>query len=327
MPSANGMPEASRIAQGRRHAGVGHAEHEVGLHGRLVAPECGPWRGAPGRPICPSITESGRAKYTYSKMQAARGRGGTACSLTMPSAVKRTISPGSTSRTYSAPTMSSPQVSEDTTQPRPSGSCADAQRADAVGVAERVERIGAREHHGVGALQVLHGAADAVAQVVRLPRELADGLGRHLGVGAGAQVLPLVDKLRPQVVRVHQRAVVGERDERVVDSGDVRLRRLPGGASRRWWSSARARWPPRPRKGRQRCLVEDLGHKPQVLRLDDRRTVAHGDARALLAAMLQGLQPVAGQARHVLARRVDAEDAALLFQSIRLLAGKYAIGH
>ena len=24
------------IAQGRRHAGVGHAEHEVGLHGRLV---------------------------------------------------------------------------------------------------------------------------------------------------------------------------------------------------------------------------------------------------------------------------------------------------
>lgn len=49
--------------------------------------------------------------------------------------------------------------------------------------------------------------------------------------------------------------------------------------------------------------------------------------RALLAAMLQGLQPVAGQARHVLPRRVDAEDAALLFQSIRLLAGKYAIGH
>ena len=80
-------------------------------------------------------------------------------------------------------------------------------------------------------------------------------------------------------------------------------------------------------KARQRCLVEDLGHKPQVLRLDDRGTVAHGDARALLAAMLQGLQPVAGQARHVLPRRVDAEDAALLFQPIRLLAGKYAIGH
>ena len=80
-------------------------------------------------------------------------------------------------------------------------------------------------------------------------------------------------------------------------------------------------------KARQRRLVEDLGHQSQILRLDDRGAVAHGDAGALLAAMLQGLQPVAGQARHVLARGVHAEDAALLFQPIRLLAGKYAVRH
>ena len=196
-----------------------------------------------------------------------------------------------------------------------------------MGVAEGVERLGAREHHGVGALQVLHGIADALAQMVRLTREVADGLGRHLGIGAGAQVLPLVDKLRPQVVRVHQRAVVGERDERVVDSGDVRLRRLPGGLPAAGGVAHVPDGHHALAKARQRCLVEDLGHKPQVLRLDDRGTVAHGDARALLAAMLQGLQPVAGQARHVLPRRVDAEDAALLFQSIRLLAGKYAVSH
>ena len=125
-------------------------------------------------------------------------------------------------------------------------------------------------------------------------------------------------RLRPQVVRVHQRAVVGERDERVVDGGDVRLGRLPGGLRRRSWSSARGPMAttPSPRPG-QRRLVEDLGHKPQVLRLDDRGAVAHGDAGALLAAMLQGLQPVAGQARHVLARGVHAEDAALLLQPVR----------
>ena len=65
--------------------------------------------------------------------------------------------------------------------------------------------------------------------MVRLAREMPDGLGRHLGIGAGAQMLALVDELRPQVIRVHQRAVVGQRDERVVDGGDMRLGRLPGG--------------------------------------------------------------------------------------------------
>ena len=102
-------------------------------------------------------------------------------------------------------------------------------------------------------------------------------------------MLPLVDKLRPQVVRVHQRAVVGERDERVVDSGDVRLRRLPGGLPAAGGVAHVPDGHHALAKARQRCLVEDLGHKPQVLRLDDRGTVAHGDARALLAAMLQGL--------------------------------------
>ena len=55
--------------------------------------------------------------------------------------------------------------------------------------------------------------------------------------------------------------------------------------------------------------------------------VAETHGRKETAAMLQGLQPVAGQARHVLARCVHAEDAALLFQPIRLLAGKYAVSH
>ena len=72
--------------------------------------------------LWPSITLSGRAKYTYSKMHAADARAGTPCSAYMPSRLKRTISPGSTSRTYCAPTMSRPHVSLDTAQPRPSGS-------------------------------------------------------------------------------------------------------------------------------------------------------------------------------------------------------------
>ena len=156
---------------------------------------------------------------------------------------------------------------------------------------------------------------------------MPDGFGRHLGIGAGAQMLALVDELRPQVIRVHQRAVVGQRDERVVDGGDMRLSRLPGGLPAARGIAHVPDGHHALAKTRQRRLAEDLGHKPQVLRLDDRGAVAHGNAGALLAAMLQGLQPVAGQARHVLARRVYAEDAALLFQPIRLLAGKYAVRH
>ena len=49
--------------------------------------------------LCPSITLSGRAKYTYSKMHAAGLPAGTPCSACMPSSLKRTISPGATSRT------------------------------------------------------------------------------------------------------------------------------------------------------------------------------------------------------------------------------------
>ena len=196
-----------------------------------------------------------------------------------------------------------------------------------MGVAEGVERLGAREHHGIGAFQVLHGVADTLAQVVRLAREMPDGFGRHLRIGAGAQMFALVDELGPQVVRVHERAVVGQRDERIVDGGDVRLGRLPGSLSAARGIAHVPDGHHALAKARQRRLVEDLGHKPQVLRLDDRGAVAHGNAGALLAAMLQGLQPVAGQARHVLARRVYAEDAALLFQPIRLLAGKYAVSH
>ena len=161
----------------------------------------------------------------------------------------------------------------------------------------------------------------------KLAREVADGLGRHLGIGAGAQMLALIDELRPQVVRVHQRAVVGQRDERIVDGGDVRLGRLPGGLPAARGIAHVPDGHHALAKTRQRRLVEDLGHKPQVLRLDDRGAVAHGNAGALLAAMLQGLQPVAGQARHVLARGVHAEDAARLVQPIRLLAGKDAVSH
>ena len=106
-----------------------------------------------------------------------------------------------------------------------------------------------------------------------------------------------------------------ERDEHVVDGRDVRL----GGLPRR---GAAARGVARVTHGHEaleRCergLVEHLRHEAQVLRRHDGLAVAHGDAGAFLAAVLQCLQPEAGHAGHVLAGGEHAEHGTLLFRAV-----------
>src|SRR5918997_874601 len=56
-------------------------------------------------------------------------------------------------------------------------------------------------------------------------------------------------------------------------------------------------------------LVEDLADQAQVLVDDDRGAVGDGDARRLLAAVLQGVETEVGQLGDLLPRRPDAEDA------------------
>jgi hypothetical protein len=57
--------------------------------------------------------------------------------------------------------------------------------------------------------------------------------------------------------------------------------------------------------------AEDLRHEPHLAVHDGARPVGHGDAGRLLAAVLEREQREVGQRRDVLARRVDAEHAAL----------------
>ena len=227
MPSAYGMPlsKAKPIADGM--PAVGHAEHQVGVGRRLAGPGCGPCCGGPGRRDWPSMTESGRAKYTYSKMQLARLRG---CDALLGGdtllAKTHDLAGLDVAHVFGAHDVRAAGFAGN--HPAATlGQLADAQRADAVGVAERVERVGAGQHHGVGALHVLHGVADALAQVVRLLRDAADGLGGHLGVGARAQLDALVDQAGAQAVGVHQGAIMRQGDEDLVDSRDMRLRGLP----------------------------------------------------------------------------------------------------
>ena len=66
----------------------------------------------------------------------------------------------------------------------------------------------------------------------------------------------------------------------------------------------------------EHLLVEHLADETEVLDDRDLAVVGHGDAGALLAAVLQGIEPEEGQARDVESRRVDAEDAAAVVETI-----------
>ena len=67
---------------------------------------------------------------------------------------------------------------------------------------------------------------------------------------------------------------------------------------------------------REGSLVEHLRHQAQVLRRHHGLAVAHGDAGALLPAVLQRLQPEAGHAGNVLAGGEHAEHGTLLFRAV-----------
>ena len=65
--------------------------------------------------------------------------------------------------------------------------------------------------------------------------------------------------------------------------------------------------------GGERLLVEHLADEAEILEHQHLRAVGDGDARRLLAAVLQGIQAVVRELGHVLAGGPDAEDATFLF--------------
>ena len=65
------------------------------------------------------------------------------------------------------------------------------------------------------------------------------------------------------------------------------------------------------------CSLKTWLDEAQVLDHRDLAVVAHGDAGALLAAVLQGVEAEEGEARDVAPRRVDAEDAAAVVERRR----------
>ena len=135
---------------------------------RIFSPSATPMRM---RALCTemfSIIESGRAKYTYSKMHGACASAGAhmrVCSS--PRAVITTPSPGSTSRRRSKPSTSSATDSDATmySVAARARALAQHQRADAVRVAERDQ---AQAQHGADhRVAALGAAVDALDRAER----------------------------------------------------------------------------------------------------------------------------------------------------------------
>ncbi len=115
-PPLEGQAALLRVAERRAHAAVGHRHHDVGVGAGASRASCLPERQPRGRARCARrpgcrVARSRRAR----RRTGCGGSGGKRLEGAQPVARRRrTSSPGSTSRTYSASIRSRAQVSEQT---------------------------------------------------------------------------------------------------------------------------------------------------------------------------------------------------------------------
>ena len=142
----------------------------------------------------------------------------------MPVLSMTSISPGSTSRTYSAPMRSNAHGSLATTcasffdEQKP-----EAERPDAHRIAHGDDRLLRQEEQRVGALDPRERVGDAVLDGDLLARR--DQVHEHLGVGVALEDRAARLELGAELVGVRQVAVVadGERAAGVVDGDRLRV--------------------------------------------------------------------------------------------------------
>ena len=185
-------------------------------------------------------------------------------------------------------------------------------------IAERVKRALVDERHGVAAAHELHGFANALAQVPRALSEVPDELGSDLGIGIGKEGNAQLNELTTQLVGVDECAVMGERDDNLVDGGEVRLRGLPAFGARR--SVAHVPHRELARKRRKVGVGKDLPTKAQVFTNHDGAAVANRDTSGFLSSMLKRAQTEIRQARDIALGSPNAEYTALLVQLIVTVA-------
>ena len=243
-----------------------------------------------------------------SKTQVARRSAFTTWRVSRPRSVSETSSPGA----HLAQQLGADDVEgaalggDDEAVPEP----AERERPDPVRVAEGDDRALGHHHGRVGALQPRHHLGDRVLDSARVRGEQG---GDDLRVGGAAEVDPALLQLAPELDRVGQVAVVGERQLAAVVAPD-RLRVLPGAAAGGRVADVADRHVALQRP--QLLLVEDLGDEAGVAQGGDVAALAGRDPGRLLAAVLQRVEPEVGEAGDVVAGRVYAEDAALVTRPV-----------
>ena len=190
-----------------------------------------------------------------------------------------------------------------------------AQGPHAQGVAAGDQDIGGGDGEAVRPAKPPHGVADAL-----LPITAGGGRDQprdHLGVGRCLEDNAFFFEAAPQLEGVDDVPVVGQgqRPPRPFDEAGLRVLR-PAGTGRRVAGVA-----DREVAGEALKVVflEGLVHQPHAGVEVEARAVAGRDARALLPAVLEGVDPEEGDAGYVFAGGVDAEDAATLLQTFEHL--------
>ena len=218
-------------------------------------------------------------------------------------------SPGSTSRTNDAPTMSSAAVSLATTQPRarrpstsgrkPCGSRAAYRVCSSMNTSEYAPRTSGSVASTLSSTLAIRGSANsAVSTSVSDGGPLPGPAARAIRAAGDGGQFQGVDQVPVVPQRQAGRRGGPERRLRVLPD-----RRAAGGVP------AVADRDVAAQRG-QRGLVEHLGHQAHVLVDHDSVAVADRDARGLLAAVLQCVQAEVGKLRYFLARGPHAEHAA-----------------
>ena len=189
---------------------------------------------------------------------------------------------------------------------------AHAQRAEPVGIPGGDELGGGGDHQGIGALDPVHGGGHGLLDGGGPQALLDDDVGDDLRVRGGLEDGAPALQLGAQLVGVGEVSVVGQGHAALVvvdqDGLDIALVVAAGGtvADVAHGDVAGAQRP-------EPLLGEDLAHEAHVPVGGEDTVVVDGDARALLAPVLQGIKRVIRQGGHVgRGLRIHAEDAALL---------------
>ena len=188
---------------------------------------------------------------------------------------------------------------------------AERQRPEAVRIANRNQPVLRQHDQRKRALHLRDRLDDRVFDAARFRSRVE--VQNHFGVAVRLEDRSLLNQLVAQLARVHDVAVVAERDlaVRAVDQDRLRVEQLALARRRIAHVSDRQR----SGQAGQRFAVEDVGDVAHLAGDAHLRAVGRGNAGAFLPAMLQRIQ---AEIRHVGRFGVteDAEDAALVFEFI-----------